>query len=78
MKELKPGHIRSTDTNFSRWVEPLLVGLPDDYGAPSRFRKLQRRALQNTKRVFRKVPGMQKAKRILVSARQARTTDDNT
>jgi hypothetical protein len=75
MKELTPGHIRAADTNFSRWVEPLLVGLPDDYGAPSRFRKLKGRALQNAKRVLRKVPGMQKAKRILVAGRQARTTD---
>jgi hypothetical protein len=78
MKELTPGHIRSADTNFSHWVEPLLVGLPDDYGAPSRFRKLQKRALQNAKRVLRKVPGMQKAKRILVAARQARTADGDT
>jgi hypothetical protein len=74
MKELTPGHIRSADTNFNRWVEPLLVGLPDDYGTPSRFM----RSMQNAKRVLRKVPGMRKAKGILVTAMQACTTDRDT
>jgi hypothetical protein len=33
MEDLAPGRVRSADTNFNRWTEPLLVGLPNDYGA---------------------------------------------
>ena len=36
LEDLTPGRVRSVDTNFHRWVEPLIVGLPDDYGAPIR------------------------------------------
>jgi Glycosyltransferase sugar-binding region containing DXD motif len=53
MEHLTPGHVRSVHSNFSRWVEPLLVGLPDDYGAPSltnRFISLQRRMSRKVRR----------------------------
>lgn len=32
---LTPGSLRKTDSNFSRWAQPFLEGLPDDYGAIS-------------------------------------------
>jgi len=50
LEDLTPGGVRSVDTNFHRWVEPLIIDLPDDYGAPSlagRFKRLQDRALRS-------------------------------
>jgi hypothetical protein len=54
LEDLTPGRVRSADTNFHRWVQPLIADLPDDFGAPSLaylFKKLPRRALQKAKRV---------------------------
>ncbi len=33
LRDLTPGRVRGRDTNFHRWVEPYLTGLPDDFGA---------------------------------------------
>ena len=58
LEDLTPGRVRATDTNFHRWVEPLIVNLPDDYGAPSlahRLRRLQRRALQKVRAISKRV-----------------------
>ena len=57
MEDLAPGRVRSADTNFNRWTEPLLVGLPNDYGATplaARFRRLPRRVLEKAQRVLKK------------------------
>ena len=48
-EDLTPGHVRSADTNFHRWVEPLNVGLLNNYGTPllaERLRRLLRPAVQ--------------------------------
>jgi hypothetical protein len=53
LEDLTPGQVRSVDTNFHRWIEVLLDGLPDDYGTPSlarRFKKLTRRLWQAFKK----------------------------
>src|SRR5262245_41900942 len=42
LEDLTPGRVRSADTNFHRWVEPLIVGLPDNYGAPSMARRFSK------------------------------------
>jgi hypothetical protein len=58
LEDLTPGCVRSSDTNFHRWVEPLIVGLPDDYGAPSlarRFWRLPRKALQQAQTLKKRV-----------------------
>jgi hypothetical protein len=39
LEGLTPGKIRRLDTNFHRWAQPLLSGLPNNYGAPSFFRR---------------------------------------
>jgi hypothetical protein len=60
MEDLTPGRVRSADTNFNRWAEPLLVGLPDDYGATplaDRFWRVQRRALKKAQRVLKRAAG---------------------
>jgi hypothetical protein len=51
LKYLSPKRVRHADTNFHRWVRPMIEGLSDDYGAPARaaralhrIRLLQRRA----------------------------------
>jgi Glycosyltransferase sugar-binding region containing DXD motif len=66
--DLTPGHVRSADTNFHRWVEPLIVGLPNNYGTPSlaeRLRRLPRPAVQ-------KVQALKKR----LKNRLARVTDE--
>ncbi|HEV2500879.1 MAG TPA: glycosyltransferase [Terriglobia bacterium] len=35
LRDLTPGRVRRTDSNFHFWVRPLLAGLPDHYGAPA-------------------------------------------
>jgi Glycosyltransferase sugar-binding region containing DXD motif len=60
MEDLTPGRVRSADTNFNRWAEPLVVGLPDDYGATplaDRFWRLQKRALKKARRVCARAAG---------------------
>jgi hypothetical protein len=46
LEHLTPGRVRSNDSNFHRWIRPLIESLPDDYGAPtikSRFARGFRR-----------------------------------
>jgi hypothetical protein len=60
LEDLTPGRVRSADTNFNRWAEPLVVGLPDDYGATplaDRFWRLQKRALKKARRVCARAAG---------------------
>lgn len=33
LRDLTPGQVRAKRSNFHGWAEPLLVGLPDDYGS---------------------------------------------
>jgi hypothetical protein len=52
LEDLTPGRVRSVDTNFHRWARPLIVNLPDNLGAPTLRKRLQRyrrRALQKAK-----------------------------
>ena len=35
LEHLTPRRVRSIDTNFHRWVRPMIASLPDDYGAPT-------------------------------------------
>jgi len=60
MEDLTPGRVRSADTNFNRWAEPLLVGLTNDYGATplaDRFWRLQKRALKKAQRLLKRAAG---------------------
>jgi len=41
LEDLTPHRVRSVDTNFHRWVEPLITDLPDDYGAKSLIQSLR-------------------------------------
>ena len=50
LEHLTPRRVRSSDSNFHRWVRPMIASLPDDYGAPTMrsrvalsLRKLKRR-----------------------------------
>jgi hypothetical protein len=43
LKDLVPGAVRATDSNFHRWARPYLTGLPDDYGLPSILETARRR-----------------------------------
>jgi hypothetical protein len=36
LRNITPRDIRESDTNFGKWLAPLLTGLPDDYGKKSR------------------------------------------
>jgi hypothetical protein len=49
LEHLTPRRVRSTDSNFHRWVQPLIASLPDDYGAPS-IRSRFARSLRGLKR----------------------------
>lgn len=33
LRDLTPAHVRMVDSNFHRWVRPLITDLPDDFGA---------------------------------------------
>jgi len=35
LEHLTPRRVRSVDSNFHRWVRPMIASLPDDYGAPT-------------------------------------------
>ena len=35
LEHLTPRRVRSIDSNFHRWVRPMIASLPDDYGAPT-------------------------------------------
>ena len=35
LEHLTPRRVRRVDTNFHRWVRPMIAALPDDYGAPA-------------------------------------------
>jgi hypothetical protein len=35
LRDLTPAHVRMVDSNFHSWVRPLVVDLPDNFGAPS-------------------------------------------
>src|SRR5215469_2642710 len=52
LEYLTPGRVRSIESNFHRWVRPLVASLPDTYGAPtfSDHIKLGARALKSRTR----------------------------
>jgi len=50
-EDLTPGHVRSADTNFHRWVEPLNVGLLKNYGTPLLAERLRRLLRPGRKRL---------------------------
>ncbi|HTV54946.1 MAG TPA: glycosyltransferase [Terriglobia bacterium] len=42
LEHLTPGRARKVDSNFHRWVRPMVAALPDDYGAPGIKARLAR------------------------------------
>jgi Glycosyltransferase sugar-binding region containing DXD motif len=44
LEDLTPQRVRSVDTNFHRWAKPMLDGVPDNYGAPTLRRRLQKQS----------------------------------
>ena len=42
LEDLTPGVVRQRGANFSAWARPFIADLPDDYGAPSIGRRLQK------------------------------------
>jgi len=42
LEDLTPGRVRSIDTNFHVWARPLIDNLPDNFGAPSLLKRLQK------------------------------------
>ena len=54
LEDLTPRRVRSVDTNFHFWARPLIDGLPDNYGAPS----LRRRIQKQKKRALRKAQAL--------------------
>ena len=53
LNHLTPGRVRRKDTNFHRWAQPYVLGLPDNLGAASLAVKLGRgvRRLKETVKV---------------------------
>jgi hypothetical protein len=56
LEHLTPGRVREVDTNFHRWARPMLVELPDDYGAPTVTARLARGARRLKRRVRSAIP----------------------
>ncbi len=56
LEDLTPRRVRSVDTNFHRWAKPLIQDLPDDYGAPTLRRRLQKQS----RRVLRKAGALKR------------------
>ena len=56
LEHLTPAQVRSTDTNFHRWVAPMIESLPDSYGAPSVTSRVTRSLRQLKRRVRSAVP----------------------
>lgn len=42
LEQLTPKLVRTIDTNFHRWMRPMLDNLPDEYGAPGVSARLKR------------------------------------
>ena len=56
LEHLTPERVRAVDSNFHRWVRPLIASLPDLYGAPSVRSHISRGIRQLKRRVRRLVP----------------------
>jgi hypothetical protein len=56
LEQLTPGRVRAVDSNFHRWVRPLIASLPDQYGAPSVRSRISRGIRQVKRRVRSIVP----------------------
>lgn len=61
LENLTPLRVRKTASNFSEWVRPLIVDLPDDFAAPSQLRlsysKIFNQVRRAKKDIFRFVKG---------------------
>jgi hypothetical protein len=44
LRDLTPRRIRNSDSNFHRWVRPMIGDLPPDYGAPTISQRIRERA----------------------------------
>jgi len=51
LEHLTPGRVRQHDSNFHRWIRPMVGALPDDYGAPTTLASLARGTRQLTRRM---------------------------
>jgi len=51
LEHLTPRRVRSIDTNFHRWIRPMIASLPDDYGAPTVAARFARSVRQLRRRV---------------------------
>jgi hypothetical protein len=56
LEQLTPRRVREIDTNFHRWVRPMLARLPDDYGVPPMAPRVARGVRQLKNRVRSLVP----------------------
>ena len=56
LEHLSPRRVRAVDSNFHRWVRPMIASLPDSYGAPSVAARFARRVRQLKRRVRSAVP----------------------
>lgn len=52
LENITPGDVRYSDTNFAKWVTPLLNGLPDDYGKKARHQILMEKAHMLAGRIY--------------------------
>jgi Glycosyltransferase sugar-binding region containing DXD motif len=53
LEHLTPRRVRTVETNFHRWVRPMIQNLPDDYGAPTFMSLVSLRARRLRSRVRR-------------------------
>ena len=51
LEDLTPRRVRKLDTNFHRWVRPMIENLPDAYGAPAAVDRIARRIRRLGRRV---------------------------
>jgi len=51
LEHLTPRRVRRVETNFHRWVRPMIQNLPDDYGAPTFMARVGLRARRLRRRV---------------------------
>jgi hypothetical protein len=51
LEHLTPGRVRKLDTNFHRWVRPMIATLPNGYGGPTVMARLARSVRRARRRV---------------------------
>lgn len=60
LENLTPRRVRETASNFSDWVRPLIIDLPDNFAAPSMLKLLYTKLFNQVRRIKRRTFGFVK------------------